>query len=232
MATREQKLAAVYSEGKTLSVYDATASAWLELPGLLDFTESAGERDGRSTGTDSTRPEGVVSNMKAPTVEATFKYVAHPSWDLVDAAFVNKTVLSFRFDTEGEVVQDFAGVAPAPQAAISAAGACTFTNAPSGGLLVDDFPLGGVIRMSSADHPIVTVSGSGDIVSSVAVKAPTAAVSAAAFTTAVSAERVSFRGKVMSAPTRQHGIAQQSEREGSLSIQCMSVLPKPVRISP
>ena len=104
MATREQKLAAVYSEGKSLSVYDAATSSWTELPGLRDFTEGDGSRDSRSTGTDSTRPHGVVSNMKAPTVEATFLYVASPAWDIIDTAFEEKTNLNFRLDTAGEVV--------------------------------------------------------------------------------------------------------------------------------
>lgn len=226
--TRQTKLAAVYSEGKTLTVYDSANSEWLDLPGLLDFTESGGERDSRSTGTDSTRPHGVVSNLKAPTVEATFKYVSHPNWDLVDAALINGTVLAWRFDTAGETINDFAGETPAPQVAIAASGACTFTNGDS--LTIDDFPLGGCIKIGSTLYPIKTASVSGSTLT-VAVKAITSAVSAAAFSTETPGERVSFRGKPTIVPTRQHGVAQQAEREGSLMIQSLSVLPDPVRIA-
>lgn len=226
--TRQTKLAAVYSEGKSLSVYDNAQSEWLDLPGLLDFTESGGEKDSRSTGTDSTRPHGVVSNLKAPMVEATFKFVSSPNWDLVDTALVNGTVLSWRFDTAGETINDFADQATAPQVAIAVTGVCTFTNGDN--LTADDFPLGGCIKIGSTLYPIKSVSVSGATVS-VSVKAITSAVSAAVFTTETSGERVSFRGKPTMVPTRQHGVAQQSEREGTLSIQSLSVLPKPVRIA-
>ena len=228
MTTRQTKLAAVYSEGKSLSVYDPANSEWLDLPGLLDFTESGGERDARSTGTDSTRPHGVVSNLKAPMVEATFKFVSSPHWDVVDNALVNGTSLAWRFDTAGETVNDFAGVSPAPQVAIAATGVCTFTNGDT--LTADDFPLGACIKVGSNLHPIRTVAVTGSVVA-VTVNAITSAVSATAFTTVTSGERVSFRGKPTMAPTRQHGVAQQSEREGTLSIQSLSVLPEPVRIA-
>ena len=228
MASRELKLAAVYSEGKTLEVYDRANTEWLNLPGLLDFNEEAGEKDSRSTGTDSTRPHGVVSNLKAPTVNATFKYVADPAWDVVDDALVNGTVLDWRFDTAGETVNDFAAAGTAPQVAIAADGTCTFTN--GSGLTVDDFPLGGCIKVGSTLYPIKSVSVSGSTVS-VSVSAISSAVSASSFSTVTAGERVSFRGKPTIAPTRQHGLAQQSEREGTLSIQSLSVLPKPVRIA-
>lgn len=226
--SRQTKLAAVYSEGKSLSVYDTANSEWLDLPGLLDFTESGGEKDSRSTGTDSTRPHGVTSNLKAPMVEATFKFVSSPHWDVVDTALVNDTILAWRFDTAGETVNDFADQSPRPQVAIAANGACTFTNGSA--LTADDFPLGACIKVGSTLYPIRTVSVSGSTVS-VSVNAITSAVSASDFTTETSGERVSFRGKPTMAPTRQHGVAQQSEREGTLSIQALSVLPKPVRIA-
>lgn len=228
MASRELKLAAVYSEGKTLEVYDSANSEWLNLPGLLDFTEEAGEKDSRSAGTDSTRPHGVTSNMKAPTVSATFKYVSDPAWDVVDDALVNGTILDWRFDTAGETVNDFAAAGTAPTVAIAADGTCTFAN--GSGLTVDDFPLGACIKVGSTLYPIRSVSVSGSTVA-VSVKAISAAVSATAFSTVTSGERVSFRGKPTVSPTRQHGLAQQSEREGTLGIQCLSILPKPVRIA-
>ena len=222
MATREQALAAVFSEGKTLSVEDPNSTGtFLELPGLLDITEGDGSRDGRSAGTDSTRPTGVVSNMKAPTVEATFKYVSSPNWDVIDDAFINKTALNFRFDTEGETIlpQTASGVT----CAIAATGACTFAGYT---FAADDFPLGADVVISSTHYPIASVSAAG----AVSVKAPASAVTAAQFSVATPSERVSFRGKVSMTPTRQHGLAQQSEREGTLTIQCVGILPKPVRI--
>lgn len=228
MASREMKIAAIFSEGKTLEVYDRANSEWLNLPGLLDWTEEAGEKDSRSTGTDSTRPHGVTSNMKAPMVRATFKYVSDPAWDFVDDGLVNDTVLDWRFDTAGEVINDFATAATAPEVAIAADGTCSFTN--GSGLTVDDFPLGGVIKVGSTLYPIKSVSLSGSTLA-VKVKAISSAVSATAFSTETAGERVSFRGKPTEVPTRQHGLAQQSEREGTLSIQSLSVLPKPVRIS-
>ena len=232
MATKEQALAAVYSEGKSLWVKDPAvsgASGWLELPGLLDFSSNAGERGGRTAGTDSTRPRGVTTNMQAPTVEATFKYVSSPNWDVPDSAFSAGTVLNWRMETQGEVVQDFSDLATGPSVAIALDGTCTFTNNPTGGLHIDDFPLGGVIRVGSNDYPIKDVTNSGDTVTAVTAKV-SAAVSAATFVTAVSAERISFRGKVLICPPRQHGIAQQSEREGTLSIQCTRPMSRPVRI--
>ena len=226
--TRQTKLAAVFSEGKTLSVYDSANSAWLELPGLLDWTESGGEKDARDAGTDSTRPHGVVSNAKAPMVEAPFKFVSHPNWDVVDAAFENGDILSWRFDTAGETVNDFADQSPTPQVAITTGGACTFTNAS--GLTIDDFPLGSCIKIGSNLHPIVTATVTGSTLT-VTVKAITSAVAATNFSTETPGERVSFRGKPTMVPAKQHGLAQQSEREGTLSIKCLSVLPAPVRIA-
>lgn len=227
MSSRELKLAAVYSEGKSLSVYDTANTEWLDIPGLLDFTESAGERDTRSTGTDSTRPHGVVSNMKAPTVEATFKYVQGAAWDLIDDALVEKTTLSWRFDTEGETVNDFADVTGLT-VAIAQDGTCTFVNGST--LTADDFPLGACIKVGSTLYPLKDVTLTGSAVTTVKVEPITSAQSASAFTVVTPAERVSFRGKPASAPPRQHGVAQQSEREGTLTIQAMSILPKPDRI--
>lgn len=227
MSSRELKLAAIYSEGKTLEVRDTANDEWLGIPGLLDFNEDAGDRDGRSTGTDSTRPHGVVSNLKAPTVTATFKFVQGAAWDLIDAALINKTTLSWRLNTAGETVNDFTDGGTAPQVAITTAGVCTFTNGSN--LTVDDFPLGSCIKIGSTLHPIRTVSVTGSVVA-VTVNAITTAVTASAFTTETAAERVSFRGKPTVAPPRQHGIAQQSEREGTLTIQALGVLPKPVRV--
>lgn len=222
MATREQALAAVFSEGKTLSVEDPNnAGTWLELPGLLDFTEGDGSRDGRTAGTDSTRPRGVVSNLKAPQVEATFKFVSSPNWDVIDDAFIAKTTLNFRFDTEGETIlpQTASGVT----CAIANTGVCTFVGYT---FAVDDFPLGADVVVSSTHYPIVAVSAA----NAVSVKAPSSAVSAAQFAVETPAERVSFRGKVAMAPPRQHTLAQQSEREGTLTIQALGPLPKPARI--
>ena len=225
--TRQTKLAAVFSEGKSLSVYDSANSAWLELPGLLDFTESGGEKDARDAGTDSTRPHGVVSNAKAPMVEAPFKFVSHPHWDVVDAAFENGDILSWRFDTAGETVNDFADQSPTPQVSIAANGGCTFTN--GSGLTIDDFPLGSCIKIGSNLHPIVSASVTGSTVT-VTVKATTA-VSATDFSVETPGERVSFRGKPTMVPAKQHSLTQQSEREGTLSIKCLSMLPDPVRIA-
>lgn len=228
MATRELKLAAVYSEGKTLSVHDSAADEWLEIPGLLDDTISGGERDARSVGTDSTRPSGVVSNLKAPTLEFTFKYVQHASWNLIDDALIEKTALSFRHDTAGETVNDFSGVTGLT-VAIAVDGTCTFVNGSS--LTVDDFPMGACIKAGGTLYPIKTVTLTGQTLTTVKVEAITSAVSATAFTVETPGERVSFRGKVSKAPPREHALAQQSEREGTLTIQALSVLPKPVRIA-
>ena len=225
MATRETKLAAIFSEGKTLEVRDTAADEWLGIPGLLDFTEDAGDRDGRTAGTDSTRPHGVVSNLKAPTVTATFKFVQGAAWDIIDDAMINKTTLAFRLRTAGETVNDFTDGSTPPTVAIAADGACTFANGSN--LTVDDFPLGACIKIGSALHPIKSVTPGSTL--AVKVNAPQSAITAVAFTVETAAERVSFRGKVMSAPPRQHGIAQQSEREGTLMIQSIGVLPKPVR---
>ena len=225
MANNET-LAAIYSEGKTLSVYDRTSSAWLGLPGMMDFTINGGERTGRSAGTDSNRPTGEVGTPQAPTVEVTFKYVSSPNWDLVDNAFVNGTMLDWRLDTVGEVIQDFAAASTAPMATVSSNGTVSFTaGTPTD---IDDFPLGGVIKVGNAVRPIVSVVESGGALT---VKVSGSAIStAAAVTTGVSGERLSFRGKVLMAPPRQHGIAQQSEREGTLTIQSKSMLPAPTRI--
>ena len=228
MATRELKLAAVYSEGKSLSVHDSAANEWLEIPGLLDDTISAGERDSRSTGTDSTRPHGVVSNLKAPTLEFTFKYVQHASWKIIDDALIAKTPLSFRHDTAGEIVNDFAGVTGLT-VAIATDGTCTFVNGSS--LTVDDFPMGSCIKAGGTLYPIKNVVLTGQTLTTVKVEPITTAITATAFTVETPAERVSFRGKVASAPPRQHQLAQQSEREGTLTIQALSVLPSPVRIA-
>ena len=225
MATNEQALAAVFSEGKTLSVNDS--GTWRDLPGLLDFTESGGERTGRTAGTDSTSPTGVVSNRQAPTVEASFKYVSSPNWDVVDSAFESKATLDFRFETEGE---EIVGTATTVSGAITTAGALTITGSGLASLDADDFPLGADVVIGGTHYPIVSV-GSGAIATAVTVTAPTAAVTAAAMTVVTPAERVSFRGKVLMVPTRQHNIAQQSEREGTLTIQCRKPLPKPVRIT-
>ena len=234
MATREQALAAVFSEGKTLSVQSGTT--WLELPGLLDFTEGDGSRDGRTAGTDSTRPRGVVTNMKAPTIEATFKYVSSPNWDVIDAAFEDKATLNFRFDTEGEVI--LARVSGGLEAAVAAnTGAVTFDLSAAAAPTLDELPLGADLVIGSTHYPIVSVpntaAGLATLASAgtgVVVKAPSAAVSSAACSIETPAERVSFRGKISMTPTRQHTLAQQSEREGTLTIQCLAPLPKPVRI--
>ena len=221
MASREMKLAAVFSEGKSAWVQDG--ANWVELPGFLDWTESGGERDSRSTGTDSTRPHGVVSNPKASTVEMTFKYVAHPSWDVIDDAFNAKTNLNFRMDTDSEII-----AAPAAQCAIAADGTCTFTGTDASDLNEDSFPLGSDVVIGGTHYPVLqSLASNGTF--AVKVKA-TAAVSAADFNVVTPAERVSFRGKVSMTPTRQHTLAQQSEREGTLTVQSLSMLPKPVRI--
>ena len=227
MATREMTLAAVYSEGKTLQVHDSSAGTWLELPGLLDWTESGGERTGRTAGTDSTRPTGVVSNAQASTVECSFKYVAHPNWDLVDRAWLNKTQLNFRFETAGETI-----VGTATQTtggSVSATGTLTIDSSDFGNFSADDFPLGADVKFGSNAYPILSVA-SPFAATAVKVKA-TAAVSTATFEVATPAERVSFSGKVLMCPTRQHNLAQQSEREGTLTIQCRGMLPAPVRIT-
>ena len=237
MATREQTLAAVFSEGKTLAVQDpANASSWLTLPGLMDFTEGDGSRDGRTTGTDSTRPRGVVSNMKAPTVEATFKYVSSPNWDVIDAAFVDKTTLNFRFETEGEVIR--ARQTGGLEAAVAAnTGAVTFDVSAAPAPDLDELALGADIVIGTTHYPIVSVPDTAAGLATLAnagtgvtVKAPSAAVSSAACSIETPAERVSFRGKISMTPTRQHSLAQQSEREGTLTIQCLGPLPMPQRI--
>ena len=227
MATREQKLAAVYSEGKTLGVEDpANAGTFTAIPGLMDFTESSGERDTRTTGTDSTRPHGVASNMKASTIEASFLYVEHPTWDIVDNAFINKTNLNFRFETESEIV--LAQTASGVTCAIAADGTCTFVGGfPS----VDELPLGSAIKIGSALHLINEVTAVSGAVTAVSTKAPASAVSAAQYSVVTPATRVSFRAKVASTPTRQHGLAQQAEREGTLTLQSLSVLPKPTLVA-
>lgn len=230
MATNEQALAAVYSEGKTISVYDSASSAWLDLPGLMDFTESAGERTGRTAGTDSTLPTGVVSNMQAPTVEATFKYVSSPNWDVVDSAFVNKTLLSFRFDTEGETIRE-SSLSDNRQVVITNSGAVTFATGTGEVPTVDELPLGADIVVGSNHHPIRSVTTSGGVVTAAVVSNPPSTTTTASFAVVTPSERVSFRGKVLMVPTRQHGVAQQSEREGTLTIQCRGILPKPVRIT-
>ena len=226
MATREQKLAAVYSEGKSLHVYDTASTSWKELPGFMDWTPSGGERDTRSTGTDSTRPHGVVSNMKAPSLECTFKYVRGAVWDVIDSALINKTVLSFRMDTDNEIVLDGL-TAGTDQVAITTAGVCTFTGRKP---TIDEFPIGSDIKVGNTPYGISGVSVTGSAVS-VTVDAPSSAVSASDYTVETPGERVSFRAKVSIAPTRQFTLAQQSEREGSLTLQCLSILPEPVRIA-
>ena len=225
MASREMKLAAVFSEGKSFWVEDpANAGTFLEIPGFLDWTEGDGSRDGRSTGTDGTRPHGVVSNMKAPTVDCTFLYVSHPNWDILDDALINKTNLSYRMETEGETI--VAQTASGVTCAIAADGTCTFTGYTPD---IDELPLGCSIKIGSALHPIVSVTGTGAL--TVKVSAPSSAVAAAQFSVVTPSERVSFRGKPTKVPTREHSIAQQSEREGTLTIQSLGILPKPVRIA-
>lgn len=230
MATRETKIAAIFSEGKSAWVYDESDTEWLQIPGDLDWTEDDGSRDGRSTGTDSTRPHGVASNLKAPTVTISTKFVQAPAWTLIDNALMDKTPLSFRLDTEGETVYSAvaAGVT-GMTCAIAQDGTCTFVNGSS--LTIDDFPIGACIKIAGTLYPLKSVTTTGQTLDAVKVEAITSAVSAAAFTVETPGERVSFRGKVLSAPTRQHTLAQQSEREGTLVVQSLSVLPKPVRIA-
>ena len=93
--------------------------------------------------------------------------------------------------------------------------------------------------ISAVHYPIFTVPETAAAIATLAASgtgvtvkpAPSTAVSQAATQVETPAERVSFRGKVSMTPTRQHSLAQQSEREGTLTIQCLSVLPKPVRIT-
>ena len=233
MATRELKLAAIYSEGKRLEFMSGTS--WTRIPGFLDWTISGAERDSRSTGTDSDRPHGVVSSLKAPTVDCTFNFVPSPVWDTLDAALIDKRVMTFRMTTEGEVIKE--AVAGNTQAAIAATGAVTFELSSASAPTIDELPLGSDIVIGSTHYPIVSVpdteaglatlrsAGTGVMVSPIS-----SAVSDSDYTIETPSTSVTFRGKVTITPTRQHTLAQQSEREGSLMIQSLSVIPAPVRV--
>ena len=216
----ENALALIASEGKTLEVYDGTNTTWLTLPGLMDWTMGDTSRDTRSVGTDSDRPTGTVSSLKAPVVTSTHKVVASPAWDLISTAFDGKDILNFRMTTHEDIVlpQTESGVT----CAIAADGTCTFVGGtPSR----DQTPIGSSIKIGNAQYVIASVTTSG-----VKVVAPSAAVAAAQYSVVTAAERIEYRGKIAKTPTREHGIAQQSEREGDLEVQCLYAPGDPVRL--
>ena len=229
---RQNKLAAILSEGKSLSVQN-TAGAWLEIPGFMDWTISGGEAAGRSTGTDSNRPHGAVGNLQAPTIEATFKVVPSPAWDFIQSALESKDILSWRFETAGETLfqADSTGQAAITGGTGADAGAVTFTDTatPPVKPTLDDLALGAYVTLGTEGFRISSVNTS-TLVTTVD-PAPASAISGAGYSIETPRLRQSFRAKVTQCPETQFGVASAAEKEGTLGLQCISVMRAPVRVS-
>ena len=92
---------------------------------------------------------------------------------------------------------------------------------------IDNLALGADIKIGNTHNRIISVNPDS---LATTVDVPGTAVAAASYTIETPALRQKARAKVTQCPATQYGIASQSEKEGTLSLQCISMLPAPERI--
>ena len=210
------------SEDKVARVRDGTA--WIDLPGINDWDRSGGEREGRSTTSDSGAPTGLAGPRSAPIVElAAYAVVGHRGWDVIETAFEANDELRFQQETSPQTLLTGTGTA-----AISATGAVTF--AGSGRPTLDDLRVGAIIRIGSNDYVIATVNPS--TLATTVNPVPASQVAAAAYSIRVPALLREFAGKVLTTPTLHGSITQGGEMSGTLRVQARGVLPSWTRQAP
>ena len=210
--------AVIGSEDKILRVRDG--STWIDVPGVNDWTISGGEREGRSTTSDSGSPSGLAGPKSAPQIEMqSYGVPGHRACEVILDAFQSNTELRFQMETPQQTL--LAGTSGSNNCAITSAGAVTFTGTRP---TLDDLRLGALIRIGSNDYVIATVNPS--TLATTINPAPAANVAAANYSIRTPALRREFAAKVLSTPDHHGSIAQSGELQGTLRLQLRGELPE------
>ena len=212
--------AVIGSEDKILRVQDG--STWIDVPGVNDWTISGGEREGRSTTSDSGSPSGLAGPKSAPQIEMqAYGVPGHRACEVILDAFQSNGELRFQMETPVQTL--LATTSGGNNAAVSATGGVTFTGTGTRPTL-DDLRLGALIRIGTSDFVIATVNP--DTLATTVNPVPAAAVAAANYSIRTPALRREFAAKVLSTPDHHGSIAQSGELQGTLRLQLRGELPE------
>lgn len=211
--------AVIGSEDKILRVRDG--STWIDVPGVNDWTISGGEREGRSTTSDSGSPSGLAGPKSAPQIEcAAYGVPGHRACEVILDAFQANTELRFQMETPEQTL--LATTTGSNNAAITTGGAVSFTGASRPTL--DDLRLGSLIRIGTNDYVIATVNPS--TLATTVNPAPSANVAAGNYGIRTPRLLREFAAKVLSTPDHHGSIAQSGELQGTLRLQLRGELPE------
>ena len=214
----------VGSEGKTLSVLDG--STWIEIPGVNDWNNSGGGRDGRSTTSDSGGPTGLAGAMSAPIREfGAYAVPGHRACEILREAFLANDEVRLREDTPSQTL--VATTTGTTRAAIAATGVVTFSGtAPT----EDDLRLGSRIRIADTDYIIASVNPTA--LTTTVDPAPASSVTAANYSIRTPILRREFAAKVLETPDMHGNISQGGEFMGTLRVQLRGALPAWSTVAP
>ena len=213
------------SEDKIMRVRDG-ASTWVDIPGLNDWDRNAGERDGRSTVSDSGSPTGLAGAISAPTVEITaYAVPGHRSWEVIREAFDANAELRFQQELAAQTL--VATTAGSNTAAIAGTGVVTFAGTRP---TEDDLRIGARIRIGTNDYVIGTVNP--ETLATTVNPAPSSAVTAAVYSIRTAALQREFAGKVLATPDYHGNVSQGGELQGTLRIQLRGKMPRWTALAP
>lgn len=215
----------VGSEDKSLSVLDG--STWIELPGVNDWNNSGGGREGRSTTSDSGNPTGLAGAISAPSMEfPAYAVPGHQAWEIIREAYLANDEVRLREETPSQTL--VAQTSGSVNAAIAATGVVTFTGTPRP--TEDDLRLGSRIRISTTDYIIASVNPA--TLATTVDPAPATAVSAANYSIRTPILRREFAAKVLETPDMHGNITQGGEFMGTLRVQLRGALPAWSTVAP
>ena len=215
----------VGSEGKTLSVLDG--STWIELPGVNDWNNSGGGREGRSTTSDSGNPTGLAGAISAPSMEfPAYAVPGHQAWEVIRQAYLDNDEVRLREETPSQTL--VAQTSGSVNAAIAATGVVTFTGTPRP--TEDDLRLGSRIRVGTTDYIIASVNP--ETLATTVDPAPASAVTGANYSIRTPILRREFAAKVLETPDMHGNITQGGEFMGTLRVQLRGALPAWSTVAP
>ena len=213
------------SEGKVVSVYDTTASAWIALSGVQDWSISGGGRTGRVAGSDTNASTGLAGTEEPSTVDITaLTSLGHRSWRFIHDSLRNNTLVRWRLGLLGEVLQPI--TTGSNTAAVATSGTVTWAGTSPA---LENLAEGARIRIGAAGSETDVFIASVDAATkdtTVSPK-PSSAITAAVYSIDIPNYQYEFNAKVLSSPTSMPEVQSGGQLEGTLNLQCRAILEYP-----
>ena len=214
---RQSPHTVIGSEDKIMSVRDGTV--WERIPGLSEWNFSGGERDGRSTASDSGLPTGLAGSISAPQFESNvYAVLGHRAWEVILEGFKDNAERRYQAITAEQTL--LALTTGSNRAAIAANGNVTFSGEQP---TKDDLRIGAVLRIGTDDYMISRVDPS--TLAAVVNPVPAAAVTAAVYSLRIPSWSIEFAAKALAVPDRSGSFSQGGELQGPFRLQLRGELP-------